>query len=779
MHSEHSQEDQVELLVEQGRYADAADAARQAGDPARAATLYERIWMFAEAAACAREAGDLGAALRHALDARDDQLATALAEELEARGEEGKRTALAVFEKRRRFASAAPLAERLGERQRAISLYQNAHMDLDAARLLEEAGRVREAGRTLERVLAHSDAPDERARAELRLGLLLAARLQHEPALRHLQNAAAHPATQQSARRAMIVELAALDLRDAARDVLLRARHDDPSLPIDLDTFVRAERERAPERAAGERDESPLVAGRFRLGPPIGAGGSGRVYRAHDEVTGREVAIKLFHGAFARDRDAYERFVREANVAQTLRHPNIVDVLHVAPEHGALVMEHMSGKSLADRLPAPLSEREAKNLALDLIAGLEAAHQRGVIHRDVKPANVFFDASGRAKLGDFGIAHLLDLGQTQTGGLIGTVAYMAPEQVTGADLTIAADLYGLGVTLFEALTGRPPFLGPDFIAQHLGEAPPAPSEVAPHVASGWDAILSRLLAKSPDERHGDLDALRRDLESLSLEEDEAKPLELPRGGRRLEAEDSARAPRRRQRRETAEARNDKDDREAGQAPAERYAFETFIRRTDNASLSRALDTALDRTVVIERYEPGGLDEATERRLLLLARGGGPFLQRALGFDRDGGVVVYEAPTGAPLDQAVAGRPLSARDAIDLVESLSLAVLPLHEFGGAHGALSSDMILLDEAGFPTVLAAGLGRAPAGAHPEDDTSAIIALIASLLGVDPSFEALARALVPAGPLPDLDPPRSGEELYRRAESLEIARVKHDLSA
>src|SRR5690606_10669846 len=161
-------------------------------------------------------------------------------------------------------------------------------------------------------------------------------------------------------------------------------------------------------------------------------------------------------------------------------------------DFGYLVMEYMIGGSLDRRIDRRLGPGPVRRLAADLLSGLERAHRRGVIHRDIKPANVFFDARGSAKRGDFGVAHLLDLGQTQTGGLIGTLAYMAPEQITGAPLTIAADLYALGVTLYEALVGRLPLLGPDFVAQHLGEIPPLASSVAAQgiaIAPGWDAIL--------------------------------------------------------------------------------------------------------------------------------------------------------------------------------------------------------------------------------------------------------------------------------------------------
>src|SRR5262249_52440672 len=231
-----------------------------------------------------------------------------------------------------------------------------------------------------------------------------------------------------------------------------------------------------------------------------GAGGAGRVFYADDLALGRPVALKMLHAG--RGSIAYERFVREARIAGALRHPALVEVYDVSVEQGFLAMEYLAGGSLAARLSAGdvLGGAQARRLALELCAGLEAAHHKGVVHRDVKPANVFFDQRGAAKLGDFGVAHLIDLGQTQTGGLIGTLAYMAPEQITGAPISIAADLYALGVTLFEAVTGRLPFLGPDFVAQHLGEPPPSATQVHAELAAGWDPILADLLVKNPRDR---------------------------------------------------------------------------------------------------------------------------------------------------------------------------------------------------------------------------------------------------------------------------------------
>jgi serine/threonine-protein kinase len=765
----------VEELVGQGRYAEAAKVAREAGLNQRAAELFERIWEFGEAAACAREAGDLPRALRNALDARNDALAIEVEQTLVAAGEPGVRTAFEVLGQRRRYARAAPLAEILGDRAQAVELYKRAGNDLEAARLLEEDGRDSEAGRLLERVVqAGDDAPSMR-RAHLRLGLLLARRMQHDLAVGHLQEAARHEETRDAAQRALVVELVALGLRDGARDVLADARRRDPSLPADVDELVRSER--LVIAPVTEERDLEIVAGRYRLEQLIGAGGSGRVFRARDEVSGRQVALKMLNTAFARGRKLYERFVREATVAGALRHANLVEVYDFSGDHGYTVMELMVGGSLRERLGGPMDQAAVRRMALDVLAGLEQAHQRGVIHRDVKPANIFFDARGTAKLGDFGVAHLLDLGQTQTGGLIGTLAYMSPEQITGARLSIAADLYAVGITLFEALTGRLPFLGPDFVAQHLGAPPPRASELVDELAPGWDPILERLLIKDPAARYESIDELRRAINAIDFGDDAGpRPLILPRAPARGSSGTTTRT--------TGSRPATAPDEPAAESPAEsRYGFSSPLGRTEISVLSRALDTVLNRSVIVEQFDEGAITDEVEKRLYVLARGGGPFMQRALGFDRPAGIAVFEAPAGAPTTELYAREPLRARMAARMTKRLARALASLHESGEAHGALDANCVVIDEVGNPTVLVAGLGPPTASASALGDVQAIIGIICAAMHVpnptgrvEELVEAVLAELSPmernavlAGPRPT-----TAEELYTFADALEVALLK-----
>jgi eukaryotic-like serine/threonine-protein kinase len=741
-----SDEHSIEALIAAGRHADAARAASAAGDHARAAELYERLWDFRGALEAAHAGGDLARALRYALEL-GDAAAIDLALGALTSTDDGARAALDVLTRLRRHELAAPLAERLGETARAIELYTRAHKDLEAARLLEAQGRDRDAGRLLERALDLASVA-ERAAIQLALGRILARRGAYPEAARLLQDARKAPALRLEAQRHLIATLAAMGLRDGARDALLELRALDSTLPADLDQYLRSWRDEATERKTGRDRE--IVANRYRLDKLLGAGASGRVFLATDEVAGRSVAIKMFFAAGARGGAAYERFVREARLASTLRHPSLVEVYDVSVERGFLVMEYLTGGSLAQRLAAgeQLAAVQVRRMAIDIIAGLEAAHHRGVVHRDVKPANVFFDARGTAKLGDFGVAHLVDLGQTQTGGLIGTLAYMSPEQITGAPISIAADLYALGVTLFEAATGRLPFLGPDFVAQHLGEPAPRATSIAPELAAGWDPILASLLVKNPRDRTPTLGDLRHQLEALDLGGQ-------PRLGPRRQADPGGPA--------TATLA------EPGEARP-RYQFETPLGTTAISELARAVDTVLDRSVVIERFDASDLAARALDRARLLGRAQSPFVQRALSLDRTARVAVFEAPAGASF--ADAPPQLPPAETVRVLKRLARAAAAIHVVGGSHGAISPRTIVLDDGAVPTVMAAGLGPVTEST-PEDDVAAIIAVVAELVGAEPTFEALARMLTDdvGAALPRFVAPFDGESLYAAADAIDIA--------
>lgn len=751
---------EVDKLVAEGRYQDAAEAATAQGLHARAADLYERIWDFSSAARSAEAAGDLPRALAATLEAKDVAGAARHLAALRERGESGKREALAIFAKRKHFAKAAELAEELGDSEQAIGLYQDGHLDLDAARLMVEVGQIREAGRLLERSVRDLDAGAQRSRGNLMLGEILGRLMQHEAAVRCLQDAALDEGCRSQAQAALITEFMAMGLREAARDILLELRQSDPSISPDVEAFVRSRAFRADLRK--QPAEARIVGGRYQLDHLLGSGGSGRVYRATDTVSSKVVALKLLASTHAHGGEPYLRFTREAQIAKGLRHPNLVEVYDFSADQGFLVMELMLGGSLETKMGRGITPTTLRRMCLDVLAGLELAHQRGIVHRDIKPANIFFDARGIAKIGDFGVAHLLDLGQTQTGGLIGTLAYMSPEQITGAPLSISADLYGLGVTLFEGICGRLPFQGPDFVAQHLGEQAPLASDIS-GCDPAWDPILERLLAKNPGDRFDSIAALRRELQGLELADDD-RPLLIPPAPRRRSAAVSAVMP------------TVRGDDEANEERT-RYAFETSLGATSQSTLSRAIDTTLNRSVIIERFS-SALDEDAERRLYTLARGGGPYLQRALSYERNDAVAIFEAPTGSPIGERE--EALSTRLATSLLRRLARAIAPLHASDRAHGGLSDSTILLDERGHPTILVCGLDAAWGPANAQSDVDAIMRVVAQAVGAGDTSdrsarEAIVDALVGKASIavkarllevPSCD----GEELYKFAQAIEL---------
>ena len=259
-----------------------------------------------------------------------------------------------------------------------------------------------------------------------------------------------------------------------------------------------------------------MIGGRYRLGEPLGLGGMASVRTADDLELGRRVAVKIL----AADADR-RRFDREARAVAALNHPNVVQVFDFGESDLGpfIVLELMEGGTLEDRLAAgePLPDTETARIAVEIAAGLAYAHDRGLVHRDLKPANVLFDLDGRAKLTDFGIARLAGAGTTLTeaGTILGTAAYMSPEQARGEPVGPAGDVYSFGVILYRMLSGRLPFEGDSVLAvasMHAHEEPPPLAAIRPDVPTRLESTAMAALAKDPADRPADGGALAAELE---------------------------------------------------------------------------------------------------------------------------------------------------------------------------------------------------------------------------------------------------------------------------
>jgi eukaryotic-like serine/threonine-protein kinase len=254
--------------------------------------------------------------------------------------------------------------------------------------------------------------------------------------------------------------------------------------------------------------------GRYRLVRRIAAGGMGEVWEADDAVLGRRVALKMLVEELAADEQATRRFVREARATARLAHPNVARVYDFGRDGGTpfLVMELLEGETLAARLArSPLPPDEAARIAAAVADALEAAHQRGIVHRDMKPSNVMLAPDGEVKVMDFGIAAAAGETHSTTGsGLYATVAYVSPERVAGEPATPASDVYSLGAVLYELLTGRPPFeaTSPALVARaHLHQPPRPVRELAPGVPARLAQTCEAALAKDPARRPSSAAAL--------------------------------------------------------------------------------------------------------------------------------------------------------------------------------------------------------------------------------------------------------------------------------
>jgi serine/threonine-protein kinase len=263
---------------------------------------------------------------------------------------------------------------------------------------------------------------------------------------------------------------------------------------------------------------------RYRIEAEIGSGGMSTVYLAFDETLERPVAVKVLHREISRDESALERFRREARTVAQLSHPHIVMVIDAGEDEGRpyIVFEHVKGETLKDRIrrtgPLPISEAVA--YAIEIGRALDAAHERQLVHRDVKPQNVLLDEEGRAKVTDFGIARSLELEARQltaAGRVVGTTDYVSPEQALGHEVTGQSDVYSLGILLYEMLTGEVPFKGEssmDVAIMHVREGLPDVQGRRSEISAALAAVVERATAKEVGNRYGSVREMVGDLEQV-------------------------------------------------------------------------------------------------------------------------------------------------------------------------------------------------------------------------------------------------------------------------
>jgi serine/threonine protein kinase len=268
-------------------------------------------------------------------------------------------------------------------------------------------------------------------------------------------------------------------------------------------------------------DHAPIKIGKYQIVEPVGEGAMGVVYRATDLVLDRTVAVKVMSAAIARDQSLRQRFLREAQAAASLQHPNLVTVYDLGETDGHLyiAMEFVYGADLERlmELKEPLTLQAKLDIIADVLTGLSYAHRKGVVHRDIKPANIRVADDGRSKIMDFGVAHLVASDLTRTGLVLGTPSYMAPEQVMSGNITACTDIYSVGTVLYQLLTGTKPFVAPTLqglFYKIVTEVPRSVAELVPGIPPALDRIVRKAMAKEPADRYADALQMANDISSV-------------------------------------------------------------------------------------------------------------------------------------------------------------------------------------------------------------------------------------------------------------------------
>lgn len=609
----------VAELVRAERLLEAAALAAELGDARTASQLYERACDWGRASSEALRAGEPARALQLAAQAGDVALAEPATAALAAEPATAEATAARLVQ-RGQHRWAAPLLEAIGRKAEAAHAWERAGETIRAAELMEASGDPSAAARVLEAALRRE--PRSWA-VSVALGGLLARFGKHAAAVRALQRVPPEAAERRAALGHLVRALEHLGLQSAAADA---AAELGAPLPNEQ-----------PERQA----PAQRLFGRYDVAREVASSPSARVLECADIVRGDRVAVKVFAGWDARGagRDALARFEREVRTMRALDHPGIVPLREYVPEGPAIVMDWMAGGTLERMLAAAgaLAPARAVEIAVSVLSALGEAHRLGILHRDVKPANVLFDEAGGARLSDFGVAHLGDASTTATAGVFGTLAYMSPEQREGRPASARSDVFAVGTMLREMLTGERPAPGQALRVR--------PSDTHDELGPGHDDVVERLAALDPARRPADAFGARSALLALAWP-GTAQP--AGRGGS-----------------ERAASVRPVDARV--QAGADGLGMDTWTGRW----IERIPRT--DRTLARARAFTAADHEA---------------LQLVLRVDPADATIWLEAPRGRPLD-----RPLTAPERARLEAGLTA----LHAAGAVHGRVDADHVVVCELG----------------------------------------------------------------------------------